>query len=227
MRKRGNFKMRMKNLRLAALAMFGLVGAAPQSHAGLVLDLTGGGTPTACGSCGPDGTTFGWSFTVNSPIEVDGIGVWDFFGSSFPASTEAGLWTGAGTLLESESITSASTPVASARSDGQWLFESFAPITLAPGDYVIGNVFFDSNPLAAVDSSITAISQITPTGGVTGTVDGGLTAPLVSFSPPIYGPTLETVAVPEASTWAMMLLGFAGLGFMGFQSAGGRRAVAQ
>jgi hypothetical protein len=29
--------------------------------------------------------------------------------------------------------------------------------------------------------------------------------------------------VPEPSTWAMMLLGFAGLGFMGYQSAGRRR----
>jgi PEP-CTERM motif len=31
--------------------------------------------------------------------------------------------------------------------------------------------------------------------------------------------------VPEPSTWAMMLLGFAGLGFMGHQSAGRRRTV--
>jgi PEP-CTERM motif len=29
--------------------------------------------------------------------------------------------------------------------------------------------------------------------------------------------------VPEPSTWAMMLFGFVGLGFMGYQSAGRRR----
>jgi hypothetical protein len=34
-------------------------------------------------------------------------------------------------------------------------------------------------------------------------------------------------AVPEPSTWAMMLLGFAGLGFMGYQSAGRRRGTAR
>jgi len=216
--------MRTKGLALAALAMLGLVGFAPRSHAALVLDLTGGGTPESCGTCGASGTTFGWSFTVNSPIEVDGIGVWDYFGSPFPASTDAGLWTAAGALLESETITSASTPVTSAETDGQWLFESFAPITLAPGDYLIGNVFFDSDPFAAYNSSSTTISQITPTGGMVGTTDGGLTAPSGAFSPAIYGPTLETLAVPEASTWAMMLLGFAGLGFMGLQSAAARRA---
>jgi hypothetical protein len=32
--------------------------------------------------------------------------------------------------------------------------------------------------------------------------------------------------VPEPSTWAMMLLGFVGLGFMGYQSAGRRRTTA-
>jgi PEP-CTERM motif len=31
--------------------------------------------------------------------------------------------------------------------------------------------------------------------------------------------------VPEPSTWAMMLLGFAGLGFMGLRSAGRRRTA--
>jgi len=30
-------------------------------------------------------------------------------------------------------------------------------------------------------------------------------------------------AIPEPSTWAMMLIGFAGLGFMGYRSAGRRR----
>jgi hypothetical protein len=34
-----------------------------------------------------------------------------------------------------------------------------------------------------------------------------------------------TAAVPEPSTWAMMLLGFAGLGFMGYRSAGRRRTA--
>jgi PEP-CTERM motif len=32
-------------------------------------------------------------------------------------------------------------------------------------------------------------------------------------------------AIPEPSTWAMMLLGFAGLGFVGYPSAGRRRTV--
>jgi hypothetical protein len=47
------------------------------------------------------------------------------------------------------------------------------------------------------------------------------------FSPGIFGPdfnlTLGATAVPEASTWAMMLTGFAGLGYAGYRR---RRALA-
>jgi hypothetical protein len=35
---------------------------------------------------------------------------------------------------------------------------------------------------------------------------------------------LEIVAVPEPSTWAMMLLGFAGLGYAGYRRRGVRAA---
>ena len=31
--------------------------------------------------------------------------------------------------------------------------------------------------------------------------------------------TLDVVAVPESSTWAMMLLGFGGLGFAGYNAS--------
>ena len=37
--------------------------------------------------------------------------------------------------------------------------------------------------------------------------------------------SVTTRAVPEPSTWAMMLIGFAGLGFAGYKRARGRRAA--
>jgi hypothetical protein len=39
-----------------------------------------------------------------------------------------------------------------------------------------------------------------------------------------YVPTSKTSAIPEPSTWATMLLGFAGLGFVGWRSS--RKTVA-
>jgi hypothetical protein len=38
---------------------------------------------------------------------------------------------------------------------------------------------------------------------------------------------VRVAAIPEPSTWAMMLLGLAGLGFMGYQAAGRRRRTAR
>ena len=37
---------------------------------------------------------------------------------------------------------------------------------------------------------------------------------------------MEFLAAPEPSTWAMMLLGFAGLGFMGYRASAKRQALA-
>ena len=47
-----------------------------------------------------------------------------------------------------------------------------------------------------------------PPNGVSGRIAGANTAVTVSFS--------GVSGVPEPSTWAMMALGFAGLGFLGF-----------
>jgi hypothetical protein len=40
-----------------------------------------------------------------------------------------------------------------------------------------------------------------------------------------YGGNLAVAAVPEPATWAMMLLGFAGVGFMAYRRRSGNRAV--
>ncbi len=201
---------------MGALSLAGAACGASQAHAGLVLDLTTGGSAAPCGSCGVNGTTVGWSFDVTAPISVDGIGVWDSSGSGL-FSTEAGLFTSSGGLLESVVITTAtSTPVASAHPDGQWLFERFAPITLPVGGYLIGNVFRNSLPVAEVEPEFVTVPQITFLNPAAGPTDGGFSAPTALFNLPVFGPTLET-AVPEPSTWAMMLVGFAGLGFLSYR----------
>ena len=51
---------------------------------------------------------------------------------------------------------------------------------------------------------------------------------MYSTTPDLTGVTLVSSVntnVPEPSTWAMMLLGFAGLGFAGYRKARGARAA--
>jgi hypothetical protein len=52
------------------------------------------------------------------------------------------------------------------------------------------------------------------------TIDGGSSFQAVSGGPALGQPmtgTLTISAVPEPSTWAMLILGFAGVGFMAYR----------
>lgn len=205
----------MKVLKSARLLLPALVLAAlPTVNAALVTDLTAGGAPTACGSCGANGATVGWSFTVNSPITIDGLGVWDAGSNGLGVnSVPVGLFTSTGTLLASATITDLSNSVASASPEGSWLFEYFAPLTLQTGNYLLGSVFWDAAPLAQIGSSYTTLPEITLLGGAQGATNAGFTAPTTPFAAIIFGPTMsiQDAAIPEPATMVLMGLGLAGM----------------
>jgi hypothetical protein len=203
------------------------LGVAGNAQASLVLDVNPGGAQAPCGSCGNvTGTTFGWGFDVTSSLTVDGIGVWDTGSNGIGTPVQAGLWTSTGTLLASVSISDSSTPVASASSSGQWLFEDIAQLTLNPGSYLIGSIFYNSTPTANI-GSFTTIPEITNIVGRIGTSpNGGFQAPTNSFGIPIFGPTLRQAtsqSVPEPAS----LIGVLGLGAVGVTSLRKRKATVQ
>ena len=195
---------------VAPLLMLGALATQPATAA-LVLDLNTGGSAISCVGCGATGTVFGWSFRVINAITVDQLGLWDAGANGLGiASVQAGLWTSAGALLASATITDASEQVASASADGEWLFEDIATLTLLPGAYVVGSLFTATLPLAQDGAPFSTVADIALTGGVLGPIDGGFAFPGASFGFPIFGPTLRLAnAVPEPTGLALAGLGLA------------------
>jgi hypothetical protein len=73
--------------------------------------------------------TLGWEFEANSNITVTSLGFFDVGSDGLLTSHEVGLWTSAGTLLGSVTVTPGSTP------DGGFYYEDLAsPINLTSGN---------------------------------------------------------------------------------------------
>ena len=192
-----------------ALVFFGSL-----AQASLVLDLTSHNNASCvCGDT--NGTTGGWAFTVNSAIRIDGLGVWDA-GSDGLGTTppvKAALWTSAGTLLASVTVTDSSTVVASADPSGRWLFETIPTLTLDRGNYVIGALLY--NGLSSyVIGRAAPIAQISGISGRYGRVDDGLMPPGFPGAA-MYGPTMRlapAATVPEPGS--LLLVAAAGLALL-------------
>lgn len=103
----------------------------------------------------------GWQFSVNAPIVVDGLGIFDVNPAGLAASHPVGLWDSTGTLLAQATVGNASPLVSSASSVGDWLFEDIAPIVLQPGVYVTGAYLASSGEKVMGNATIASAPQIT------------------------------------------------------------------
>jgi hypothetical protein len=188
-----------------------IVGPATVAEATSIgLDLLSDTTIFAVG----DFHNIGWQFTVNAPITVDGLGMFDVNAAGLGEAHQVGLWNNSGTLLAQTTITNASTFVSSVSNSGDWLFNSIAPIVLAPGTYVTSAFYATNADLVMADSTITTIPQISflaprlsaeaffAEAGVFGSVERG-----------VFGADIRVsdVSVPEPVTLLLLGSGLAGL----------------
>lgn len=102
----------------------------------------------------------GWQFTVNAPITIDGLGIFDVNPAGLSESHQVGLWDNNGNLLASATVTSGSTLVASISNAGDWLFANIAPIVLLPGTYVTSAFYATSADSVIGNTTITTIPEI-------------------------------------------------------------------
>jgi Domain of unknown function (DUF4082)/PEP-CTERM motif len=170
----------------------------------------------------------GVEFTVNSPISVTALGIFDSGLNGITGPLTADLMTLGGSILASQTFANVSGPLV----NGGYFFQSIAPVTLAAGSYYLmgygwtgtdqehNSNFGDGHPdsfntggglVSFVQAVWTSSSTAAP--GTVPTTTFGPTAPNFFSSA-----NMEfTAAVPEPSTWAMMILGFAGIGFMAYR----------
>ncbi len=190
-----------------AMAVCGLLVASGQTvNAGLVVDFTGGAPASPTGD-----TIGGWEFQVTSTITVNALGFWDEGANGLTNRHDVGLWDISQNLLASTTVTTASTPVASTSSAGQWLFNAIAPLSLTPGNYVLGATFANN------DADLARLNTIaTTTAGVTfvtarQSASSSLAFPTIlspGLNAGIFGPNLltqnpQTSPVPEPATLGM------------------------
>jgi hypothetical protein len=91
-----------------------------------------------------------------------------------------------------------------------------AAITLSGGGLLFSIV--DLTPSSfSFDGLLAGDYQMVITGDVTGTNGGFLGGGIVGYGGSLLTSTAIAPAVPEPCTWAMMILGFAGVGFMAYR----------
>lgn len=209
--------LRLRRLGLTlAVMMAATASPASDTQAALLLDLKAGGFPGPCMGCGVNGTTYGWSFNVINSIAIDGLGIWDAGANGIGAPTRVGLWTSGGTLLASATIMDSNTHIASTRTDGDWLFNTISAITLEPGSYLLGAVYFSDAPLALANTQRLTDTSISFGAGRMATYNAGFSAPTSSISTTIFGPNMRSVDyvdVAEPGSLALLAACLIGMAF--------------
>lgn len=206
--------MKIRSLLLGA-AMAGIVSGATCAMAGTPAFTTSG---TVYDAGAPnDPVNLGNVFTSTANISVDALGFYDGTGISAPETV--GIFNSSGTLLASVSVPNSGTTVSG------YFFASITPVALTKGNQYTVNALTGNNDwnYGFVNPNTTAditydnhtydyTSEFTfPT--YTANHAGG-------DSGVYYGPNFEYTtsgAIPEPSTWLMMLFGFVGLAFAGYR----------
>ncbi|MEO8142341.1 MAG: PEPxxWA-CTERM sorting domain-containing protein [Sphingomicrobium sp.] len=152
--------------------------------------------------------TLGYSFTLSEATTINALGYW---ASGTLTSHQVAIWDLGGTLLTSGTVTAADTLL------GHYRYDSIAPLVLGAGSYVIGGQFtsgdFPTDLSGVTNAANYGWTQDRYAGGgfafPTSTSGGGYGQngiAIVNFS------VVQNAAVPEPATWAMMLIGFGGIG---------------
>ena len=199
----------MKFVKLASAAV--AMSAAMISLAAPALATTVFTLPTVSGNQSFTGE-LGLDFTVNHTVLVDSLGAFTN-GDSSIAVTLYNL---------STNLSVASTTITSGPISGVYSFQALGtPVLLAPGTYQIAASGYNAlnpdynpdQPGGTIQASFNTLNGALTQGGAFYSFTPGQVATTFDAFTTTYGAGNFTAAVPELSTWTMLLLGFTGIGF--------------
>jgi hypothetical protein len=187
---------------IGAAMLIGL--SAPSAQVGYVVDLTQQGSNVlATGSGAIDLTGLGFFESLSEEAEL-----LPDFGVIFTGPTSATVVDGYAAVTGPSGFGGGATTAASSGSGDFVGIDGFPGLLIVPSGYVSDASLSDT---ATYDNQTFSSLGATP-----GRYEW-------TWGPGANQNFALVIGIPEPSTWAMMLTGFAGLGFMGYQSAGRRR----
>ena len=169
-------------------------------------------TPAVGWTVGTDTSSFtiGWQFTVNSPVDVTGLGYYAGLGT-LNDNHSIGIFNSKGNLIDSAIV-----PAGGGTLNKGFLFVN-APVELSAGAYTIGGASIgSSDPVITTTTSTIAIPEIT-LGESVYSYGTSLTLPTTAAPGFTFlGPDFETAApVPEPSTWLLLGTGLLAMAIFG------------
>jgi hypothetical protein len=176
------------------------------------LSFTPSGT-TIFGGAGSD--TFGWGFSLSSPLVVTQLGVWDENGDGLGQSHLVTIWDSTGSPVAQVTVPSGTGP----ETNG-FRYVSIGSLTLAAGNYTIGAFYnaFGSDVASASASAISTAPGVTYAGSRT--IAGNAFPPTDALALPdsYFGPNFQfttTSSIPDTGMTASLLgLSLTGLAFL-------------
>jgi hypothetical protein len=176
-----------------------------------VFAATLGLTPSETGGYGYAYYEYGFSFHVNSPINVTALAYYKNDGASLQSSHVVSLWTDAGPNIPlATAVVDPSDPTVTVPYTPHphyFYYADIAPLLLVPGDYVVGGTPYSPSDFFFQSNGVTSDSEITFLEGRYGYVaDGRPTGP---SNIALFGGNFlyTTVAIPEPSSGVLLAIG--------------------